>query len=212
MRKFNWFLIIAAVVFFATGALFYPYLPAQVASHWNAAGQVNGYLPRGWGVFVFPIVFVLIALIFSIIPYIDPRRENIAKFRRVYNWFVAAIALFLYYTYLLLLLPSVGYSIDIIKALIPAYAALIYISGTFLPYTHPNWFIGIRTPWTISSETVWRKTHKLGGVLFRVSAVIALIGAFSPLAISLWFLIAPLIASAITCIVYSYVVWAGEKK
>lgn len=212
MKKFNWFLIIAAVVFFATGAAFYPYLPAEVASHWNAAGQVNGYLSRPLGAFLFPIIFVVLALIFIAIPHVDPRRENIAKFRNVYNWFVAAIALFFYYAYLLTLLPSVGYSIDVGKALLPAFAVLLFVIGTVMPLTKPNWFVGIRTPWTISSEIVWRKTHRLGGILFRVSAVIALIGLFFSFRVGLWFLIVPLIASVITVIVYSYVVWAGEKK
>ncbi len=212
MRKFNWFLIIAAVAFFATGAFFYPHLPAEVASHWNTAGQVNGYLSRGWGAFLIPIIFLVIALIFAAIPHIDPRRENIAKFRGAYNWFVAAIALFFYYVYLLTLLPSVGYQIDIVKALIPAYAVLLFIIGSVMPYTHPNWFIGIRTPWTISSDTVWRKTHRLGGILFRVSAIIGLIGLFFSARVGIWFLVVPLIASVITVVVYSYVAWEGERK
>jgi uncharacterized membrane protein len=125
---------------------------------------------------------------------------------------IAAFALFFYYIYIVTLLPSVGYPIDIGKALIPALAALFYLIGTILPLTHPNWFIGIRTPWTISSETVWHKTNRLGGILFRVSAVIALIGLFFPDVIGLWFLIVPVIASAIAAVVYSYVAWEGERK
>src|ERR1700679_3688145 len=103
MRKSEWFLVVMAVLFFATGAAFYPHLPAEIATHWNIAGQVNGWMGRGWGVFLFPIIFVLVALILAAIPRIDPRRDNIAKFRGYYDYFLAAFSIILYYIYLLTL-------------------------------------------------------------------------------------------------------------
>lgn len=212
MRKSEWFLIIMAVVFFATGAWFYPQLPAQIASHWNAVGQVDGTLPRAWGVFLVPGIFVILAALFFAIPRIDPRRENIAKFRSYFDWFVAAFAIFFYYIYLLTLLANVGYSFDLAAAVIPPLAGLFYIIGMLLPRTEPNWFIGIRTPWTISSPAVWRKTHQAGGWAFRAAAVIGLIGIFFPPEVGLWFLIALLIVAAIGLVIYSYVLYERERK
>jgi uncharacterized membrane protein len=217
MRKSEWFLVVMAVVFFATGAWFYPQLPAQIATHWNAAGQVNGMMSRTSGIFAIPIIFVILAAVFFAIPRIDPRRDNIAKFRGYYDAFVAILAIFLYYIYVLTLVWNLeGASGDVqfrlSSAIIPAIAALIYIGGMLLPQTKPNWFIGVRTPWTISSETVWKKANKLGGILFRVSGAIMLFGIFFPLPAALWFIITPIIASAIWLIVYSYVEWAKERK
>src|SRR5579871_6816371 len=99
MHKSEWFLIGMAVIFFATGAFFYPHLPLQIASHWNSAGEVNGYLSRVWGIFLFPIIFLVVAALFFAIPRIDPRRDNIAKFRKYYDYLIIAISLALYYIY-----------------------------------------------------------------------------------------------------------------
>jgi uncharacterized membrane protein len=214
----EWFLILMAVVFFATGIAFYPYMPAQVASHWNAAGQVNGTLPRAWGVFIFPIIFVIVAALLMIIPRVDPKRENIKKFRKPFGLFLVAFSLVLYYFYLLTLMWSVSgapfgvSSFNLMQLIIPPLAALIYIIGMILPETEPNWTIGIRTPWTISSPTVWRKTHRVGGVVLRIAAVIGFFGVFFSPQVSIWFLIAPILVSALGLVIYSYVVYEKERK
>src|SRR5580698_663404 len=106
-HKSEWFLLVMAIVFFATGAAFYPHLPTEIISHWNAAGQANGTMSRAWGAFLLPIIFAIIALIFAAIPRIDPRRDNITKFRRYYDYFVVLFAVFFYYIYLLTLLKNV---------------------------------------------------------------------------------------------------------
>lgn len=212
MRKSEWFLIAIVIVFFATGAAFYPYLPAELATHWDAAGQVNGMMSRAWGVFLLPIIFVLIALIFTAIPRIDPRRDNIAKFRRYYDYFLVALAIVFYYIYLLTLFRNLGYQFDPIAAIFPAVAGLIYISGMMLPHTHRNFFIGVRTPWTLSSDTVWQKTNQAGGWVFRGCGIIILVGAFVPAPAALWFLIVPILTAAIGLIIYSYVLFEKERK
>jgi uncharacterized membrane protein len=223
MRKSEWFLIIMAVVFFATGAWFYPQLPAQVASHWNAAGQVNGSMSRALGAFLVPIIFTIIAAVFLAIPHIDPRRANIARFRTYFDWLVVAIALVLYYVYLLTLwwnINSAGFGggaagggfFNLTAAIIPPFAALIYIGGMILPHTEPNWFIGVRTPWTISSDAVWHKTNQAGGWTFRASGIIALIGIFFPPAVAIWFLAVPVLASTVGLVIYSYVLYERTRK
>jgi len=212
MRKSEYFLIVAVVAFFVTGLLFYPNLPARMVSHWNMAGTANGTLPQFWGAFLLPIIFIILALVFFAIPRMDPKRDNFAKFRRYYDGSVVAIAIFFYYIYILTLLLNVGYQFDITLFLIPALAALFYVLGIVMPHTHPNWFFGIRTPWTLSSETVWHKTHQVGGLAFKISAVIGLIGIFFPSEIAIWMLIVPIIASTIGLIIYSYVLYEGEKK
>jgi len=228
MRKSEWFLIIMVVVFFATGAWFYPQLPAQVASHWNAAGEVNGSMSRAWGAFLLPIIFVILAALLFAIPRIDPRRANIAKFRIYYDWFVTALAVVLYYIYLLVLFWNLGGSgaggspaaaagiaggmFNLSAAIIPPIAGLIYIAGMILPHTEPNWFIGVRTPWTISNDAVWHRTNRAGGWTFKISAVIGLVGIFFPPAVGIWFLVVPVLVSGIGLIVYSYVLYERARK
>lgn len=212
MHKSEWFLIVVAIAFFATGASFYPHLPVQIASHWNAVGQVNGYMPRVWGVFLFPIIFLIVAALFFAIPRMDPKRENIEKFRRYFDYFLVAFSLALYYIYLLTLLFNIGYALNLGLAIIPPIALLFYVIGVILPHTEPNWTIGIRTPWTISSASVWRKTHEVGGLVFKISAVISLIGVFFPAPAAIWFLLVPIAGSVIGLVIYSYVLYEKERK
>jgi uncharacterized membrane protein len=212
MKKIDWFMIGMMVGLFAIGAAFYPYLPAQIASHWNAAGEVNGYMGKFWGVFLVPILFIIIAAVFFVIPRVDPKRDNIAKFRKYYEYLVFAISFFFLYIYLLMLLWNVGYRFDFALAIIPAIAGLFYVIGAILPNTEPNWTIGLRTPWTISNDAVWRKTNRAGGLAFKTSAVIGLIGMFFSAKIGFWFLLVPIIASMIGLVIYSYVLYERGTK
>jgi uncharacterized membrane protein len=211
MRKSEWFLMLVVVAAFITGAVAYPYLPAMVASHWNAAGEANGYASKFWGAFLLPIILLFVCALLFIVPRIDPRKENIAKFRKYFDVFVASLAVVFYYLYLLTLLWNLGYQFDFLQFLAPAFAFLFYVIGEILPRTEPNFTVGIRTPWTISSATVWRKTHQVGGVAFKICGVIALLGAVFP-GIAIWLIVAPVIVAAIGLFVYSYVLYAGEKK
>ena len=196
---------------FVIGAAFYPYMPALVVSHWNAAGQPNGYMSRLWGVLVLPIVFLLVAIVLFILPRIDPKRKNIEKFRKYFDYFIIAFAIFFYYLYLLTLVWNVSDNFNLTSALIPALAALFYLLGFFLPHTEPNWTIGIRTPWTLSSEHVWKKTHQASGPAFKICAVFILFGVIFPSA-AIWLIIVPILVVAIGLVVYSYLLYRKEGK
>ncbi len=150
-----------------------------------------------------PFISVALFLLFIAIPKIDPLKRNIEKFMKYYERFVALIILFLFYLYLLTLLWSFGFRFNIIQALVPAFGILFYYSGILVENAKRNWFIGIRTPWTMSNDKVWRRTHRLGGKLFKAAGIIALFGAvFQDYA--LWLVIGPAIVVVICTFVYSY--------
>jgi uncharacterized membrane protein len=211
MRKAEWFLFIMVLASFLIGAVLYPSMPSQVVSHWNAAGQPNGSMPRVWGVFALPIVFLFVAVILFFLPRIDPKRKNIEKFRKYFDYFIIAFAIFFYYLYLLTLIWNMNDGFNMTSALIPALAALFYLIGFFLPHTEPNWTIGIRTPWTLSSERVWKKTHEIGGLAFKICAIFILFGVIFPTAM-LWLILVPLLITAVGLVVYSYLLYRKEKK
>jgi uncharacterized membrane protein len=202
-------LIIAAS--FAVSIYFYPLLPAKIASHWNAQGQVNGYMDKFWGLFLMPAISVLLLLLFLAIPKIDPLKENIAQFRKHFDWFIVLIISFLFYIHLLSILWNMGIIFDFTRALVPALGILIYSIGIIMENAKRNWFIGIRTPWTLSNEKVWDKTHKLGGTLFKISGIISLLGLFFP-KIAIILLIAPIITTVVIAVVYSYFAFRGENS
>ena len=196
MRKSEWAIVIILLASVLTSWFFYPQLPPVVATHWDVNGNVNGYMAKGWGVSIFPIVIAILFAVFLLIPRIDPRRENIVKFRQYFDYFTVATSLVFYYFFLLFLFWNLGASFNFVAAMVPAFALLFWLIGMLLPRTELNWMIGIRTPWTISSENVWKKTHEVGGVWFKICAVISLLGVVFPAA-ALWLILVPVLATAI---------------
>ncbi len=203
-------MILAAAL---AGLLLWSRLPDPMASHWNANDQVNGYIPRFWGVFLMPLVTLGMFLLFMLIPNIDPLKANIAKFRGVFNVFITCIVGFMLYIHALTLLWSLGYtSFGMSKAMLPALGLLLILIGNVMRQAKRNWFIGIRTPWTLSSDTVWDKTHQLGAILFMISGALALLGEFFGGMTALWFFFIPLMSSTVFLLVYSYILYQRETK
>jgi len=203
-------LIIGATL---TGALLWNQLPDPMASHWDVNDQVNGYMSRFWGVYLMPLVTIGMFLIFLIIPNIDPLKANIAQFRETFNLFIAFMVGFMVYIHVLTLRWNLGYTnLGISKAMLPAMGLLFFIIGSMLRKAKRNWFIGIRTPWTLSSDYVWNEIHRIGGVLFMVSGVIAVIGGFFGGTVAFWSIIVPVFGTSIFLVIYSYVVYQKEAK
>jgi uncharacterized membrane protein len=196
---------------FLLGAIIYPMMPEMMASHWGSDGNVNGYMPRFWGVFMLPIIIAAMAALLMAIPKIDPMKKNILKFRGYYYGFIIMLMAFMVYIYAITLLWNLGYMFDFVVFIIPAFSALFYMAGVMIGKAKRNWFIGIRTPWTLSSDRVWDKTHALGSKLFKVAAIIGLLGLVFRQH-EFFFMIFPiLLASGIT-VVFSYVEYSKKGK
>ena len=196
---------------FLLAIYYYPQMPVRMASHWNAAGEVNGYMSAFWGVFLVPLLSAALFGFFLVLPRLDPLRENYAKFQKYYDWFVVLFVAFMVYVYALTLLWNLGVSFSLPMALAPAFAALFYYCGVLIENAERNWFVGIRTPWTMSSERGWKRTHALGGKLFKACGIVSLLGlVFTDIA--LVFVIAPIIATAVFCVIFSYVEFKKEAK
>lgn len=186
-------------------------MPDKIASHWGLAGQVNGYLPKIWGVFLLPVLSLVIYLIFWFIPKLDPLKTNLDRFRRYYDNFGVLLVLFMTYLHVLVLTWNYGTKFDMVKFMIPAFSAFIYYCGIVIQNSQRNWFIGIRTPWTMSNDVVWDKTHALGGKLFKLSAIISLFGFFAN-RYAFFLLLVPLTATVIFTFFYSYFLYQKIKK
>jgi len=212
MKKTNIAIIILIILSFIIAAYAYSVIPEdKVASHWGFNGEVNGYMPKFWGLFLMPMMSIALFLLLIFIPKIDPLKKNVAKFRKYYDYLVLAILLFLFYIFLLTIFANFGYKFNMNYAIIPAFALLFIILGYFLKKTKRNWFMGIRTPWTISSDEVWEKTHNLGSVLFIIAGIIVFLGIFFQDYIWLFFIV-PIIIAAIVPVIYSYIIYRKIKK
>lgn len=211
MRKSEALAIGLILLTFGMGIYYYPQLPDRIASHWNAQGRVDGYMSKDAGLFLMPFISVVLFLLFVLIPRIDPLKANIAVFRKYYDWFVVIMMLFLFYLYLLTILWNSGTRFNMVVFLVPALGILFYYCGVLIKNAKRNWFIGIRTPWTLSSENVWDKTHKIGGKLFKIAGIIAVLGVLFQ-SQALLFVLVPVILTALYTIIYSYFEYQKEKK
>lgn len=208
-------LIVLAMIAIATmaGFMLWNQLPDPMASHWDANDQVNGYMSKFWGVFLLPLMTLGMFLLFLLVPNIDPLKANIAQFREVFNLFIVLIVAFMLYLYALTLRWNLGYTdFGMSKALLPAMGILFFFIGYMLRKAKRNFFIGIRTPWTLSSDTVWDETHRVGSVLFMIAGVLAFIGSLFGGVTAFWFLFGPIIGSTLITLVYSYVIYQREVK
>jgi uncharacterized membrane protein len=195
------------------GLMLWNRLPDQMASHWNVNDQVDGYMSKPWGVFMMPLITLGMFVLFLVVPSIDPLKANIAQFREAFNMFIVLIVAFMLYIHGLTLAWSLGYdSFKMSTSMLPAMGLLFIFIGFMLRKAKRNFFIGIRTPWTLSSDTVWNKTHQLGAVLFMASGVLAFIGGIFGGMTAFWFLFVPLIGSTLFLLIYSYVLYQREAR
>ena len=188
---------------FAVTLLAWPSMPDPVASHWGFSGEADGYLPKAWGLLLVPFLSLGFAALLLLVPRIDPLEANIAQFREAYEGFIVVFLLFLLAVQAFILLWNAGIQVTISLVLSPAFAALFYEIGVLMGQAKPNWSIGIRTRWTLSSETVWKKTHALGGKLFRAAGIAALLGILFP-GYALLFILVPVLVVSLYLVVYSY--------
>lgn len=211
MRK-NVIIILGIILLsFIIGIYFYPQMPERMASRWDVQGQVVGYMPKFWGLFLMPFVFVGLALLFIAIPRIDPLKANIEKFRKYYDEFFILFFIFMLSIHFQVILWNIGIKISPNSTLPIGLGLLFFYIGILCENAKRNWFIGIRTPWTLSNDKVWEKTHKVGGKLFKIAGLIALVGVFFQ-GYALFFILVPVILVTLYTIIYSYFEYQKEMK
>lgn len=203
-------LVVIATVF---SMAVYNRLPNPMASHWGVNDAVNGYISRPWGAFLMPLISLGMLGLFLLIPAIDPLKANIAKFRGTFNAFITTLMVFLLYMHFLTMLWNLGYrNFRMGTAVLPAIGLIMVFAGFMMREAKRNFFIGIRTPWTLSSDRVWDETHRLGSILFIISGILSFIGAFFDGMTAFWLILVPIVGSTIFLVVYSYVLYQRETK
>lgn len=201
---------LALIVFiFLVSALFYSSLPDQVPSHWNIQGEVDDWSSKGFFVWFYPLLTLGIYLLMFFLPRIDPLRKNYLKFAPPYFWFRTVLVLFFVLLYLYSLFAALGGQLNINYFIIPAISLLFIVIGLFLPKIKKNYFVGIRTPWTLHSEKVWDETHRIGGRFFVLAGLIALLSLLLPESLSFFVLIGGIMICVLIPVVYSYFAFKG---
>ena len=211
MRK--WFAPLCLVAAFAASAFVWSRLPERVPIHWDAHGNVNRYGSRLAGAFMLPAVILGMWVLLRALPRIDPRRANYAKFADTYDLLVNSLVALFLVMHFALLANALGWAVSM-ERVAPVLIGLEFIIlGNALPRARPNWWFGIRTPWTLSNDRVWMRTHRVGGYLLAAAgAVLLLVGAFVPTPFAFALGIGIIAAASLGSIIYSYFAWKQETS
>lgn len=196
-------LFIALVV--ATAAYLYPSLPEQIPTHWNINGEVDDYTAKPWGVWLLPLAAIFTFALMKVIPVISPKGYRTESFSEVYNIFTVTLVGFMSGVALLVLLEASGRDVHVNEMIYAGLGLLFFVMGNFLGKVRKNFFLGIRTPWTLASDEVWGRTHRLGGRVFVIIGILMFLGAF--VRIPTTWLTALIVIGALVPVVYSYVIY-----
>ncbi|MEH7510075.1 SdpI family protein [Priestia megaterium] len=189
-----------------------PHLPATMPIHWGANGEADGFATKINAMILTVGIMVLIYFIIAFVPRIDPRKENYKYFSKTYNIVLNAVLLLFFFVNMSTILQGLGYNVPM-SYIAPIMAGLVFIIiGNYLQRVRSNYFMGIRTPWTLSNETVWKKTHRLSGKIFFIGGLLILISAFLPdgyKSVIMW-------GSIVLCVavpyLYSYLAYKKEMN
>jgi uncharacterized membrane protein len=205
----RYYLGAAAVVLAALVATIvaYPSLPATVPIHWDAHGHVNGWGPK-WSLFLYgPGMMLVMVLMFSALPWLSPRKFAIDSFRATYLYIMIVIVGMLAYCHLLILMSSLGsvggFVLDISRAVEGGICLLIALLGNVLGKVRRNFFVGIRTPWTIANEQVWNATHRFAAKTFFAGGLLGLLAVI--LRAPFWLPVTAILVAALVPAIYSLV-------
>ena len=210
--KTEWFSLSLILISIISGFYFWQNFPARVASHWGINGQADGYSGPLLAAFMLPLMMLAMYIVFIIVPYLDPKKDQYLAFASIYHKFKDLMISFIFILYFLTGLNGLGYHIDVALYVPVMVGALFIVIGRLLKNVKMNWFMGIRTPWTMSSETVWDKTHELSSRVFIISGLLmaATVLVTAKLKIVLFILAIALIIFALP--IYSYILFIREKK
>jgi len=198
--------IILSIAAIGLGLALEPRFPEQMAIHWNEQGVADGYGSRFMGIWFLPLMTIGLTLLLLGIPRIDPLKKNIDQFKKEYYTFILLFVFFFIYLHGISLLFNLGVQFNLVTVMIPAFAGFFYYIGVMMEKAKRNYFIGVRTPWTLADDEVWNETHRVGAKGFKIGGVITLLGVVFP-SLAIWLMMVPLLVVSVFIVVYSYVVF-----
>jgi uncharacterized membrane protein len=184
---------------------------AQVPIHWGIDGRPDGYADALPALLFTPGITLLLGLLLAVVPTFDPRRGNLVRSSTAYLWICGSMLVFIAGLHVVLVVAALGNDVDVTRFIGVGIGALFAVIGNFLGKTRSSWFMGIRTPWTLSSELSWTRTHRLGGILFVAVGLITMFVSLvlPPEAFFLTLMIG-ILGSVVVLFAYSYFVWRDD--
>lgn len=201
-----------ALLPFILVAAFYARLPDQIPMHWGFDGEIDRYGGKN-ELWLMAALGPLFALLFQFLPRLDPRKRNYEKFQKYYDAFGVVITAFVTVMMGIALVEAFRPGTVSMGRVVSALVGLLFLFlGNLMGKVKPNFFMGIRNPWTLSNPDVWNRTHRLGGGLFFLAGLAAVVSApLLPEQVTFWVLMAGVLAAALIPTVMSYV-WYRRRE
>lgn len=208
----RWYPVALALIAACASLAVYDRLPEHVTVHWDLAGTPNGFMPRAVGAFVTPAILLFTWAMLRAAPSIDPRREHYER-GVAYEIVIATLLIPVFLIHFAVLAIALGYAVPVAR-LAPALMGVMFVViGSVMPRARSNFVFGIRTPWTLSSDRVWTRTHRLAGSSMTAAGVVMLVSAaFAPVAVLEAIIISAVAAALVAPAVYSYLTFRRETK
>jgi uncharacterized membrane protein len=201
---------ILIVLAFGASALLYPRLPQTVPTHWNIHGQADGFGDKSFGLFMMPVVMVLLLGLFRLLPWLSPRRFGVDEFRSTWLFVMLLVVALMGYIHAMMLWTLWRGPIDITRAFTAGLFIFFALCGNVLGRVKRNFYIGVRTPWTLASERVWTDTHRMTARLFVASGVLGVAAIL--LGMPGWMSIALILLISMIPVVYSLVLYKRLER
>ena len=208
----RWYPALVIGAGFAFSAIVYNRLPSEVPLHWNWQGEVDRYGSRLEGAFLMPAIAAGLWAMLVFLPRIDPRRANYAKFGGTYGFVINGVITMMMVLHVLILGSVLGWPISIRRVVPAIVGVMLIVVGNVLPRARSNWWFGVRTPWTLSNDRVWAKTHRVAGYLLALAGIAMLLSAAFPTLVMSILALSAAVFAAVGSVVYSYLVWRKETQ
>ena len=202
--KFALGLIAAA---FALSLALYSTLPDRMPVHFDLHGQANGFQSKAVGAFAMPVTMIVLAFVFAMLPRLSPRGYEIDRNSRAFRAITLSVLALSLAVHAVMLFSAAGFHVPPARLFPILLGALFAFLGNYLGKVRRNFFIGIRTPWTLADEDVWFRTHRFSGKLFVIAGLIGMLGAALPDDRGMPFILGVVIVAALISIVYSYAIY-----
>lgn len=207
----DWIILIILLAPFPFLAFTWDLFPESVPVHFNINGEPDNYAPKAVGLLGLPLVNIALYVFLQLIPSIDPKKKNFPLFEGGYRAIRAVVHILLVFIFFVISAYTLGYKFDMSLTVTYAMVLMILLLGNYMSSVRPNYFVGVRTPWTLANETVWKKTHRLTARLWVTASVIMLVTLpFVPSALIVLLCVIGLIT--IIPVVYSYIIFRNLGK
>jgi len=191
-------------------------LPAemQLPTHWGLSGEPDAFAGK-WIALAMPVgITAIVSLLFYAMPSLEPRREGLERSQGLYLWGWLAILMVGVAIEIALLSHAFGWGIPVNRLIVGAVGLMLVMIGNQLGKSRSMYLIGVRTPWTLASEEVWIKTHRLCGKLMVAGGLALVVAVLLPLPSGVlpMLIMAVILVAAVVPILYSFIAWRRERR